>query len=86
MSAEQMLAAAVAFAVAFIVTLGFGKKVLSSRKIEQAEPPPAETAVVEAEEACFTRQEEIRAWSVVGQARELFPDLDLELMKRQVHP
>lgn len=84
MSAAQMLSAALAFGVAFVITMGFGKKVLSRRK--PTEPPPPDTAVVVAEEACFTRQEEIRAWSVLGQARDLFPDLDLELMKRQVHP
>lgn len=44
--------------------------------------PPAAPEAVD----CSTRLEESEAMQVLDRVRELLPDLDLHMMKRQVHP
>lgn len=76
-----MVMMAITFAAVFLGTMSVGRVWLAHREIKARAQPPKDIPCDMA-----ARQEEADAWAVLAKARELFPELDLEMMRKQVHP
>jgi hypothetical protein len=82
-----MIVTALGIAAAFFGTVVTGRSWLAhkdkkaareARRRSRAEPEPVAI--------CVSRREEAEAQAVLDRVRALVPDLDLDLMQRQVHP